>query len=36
LTAEDSFIPTGKAYAATMPSRDSIVAAARALVEKQA
>lgn len=36
LTAEDSFIPTGKAYAATMPSRDSIVAAARALVEGKA
>ncbi|MGX7894535.1 dehydrogenase E1 component subunit alpha/beta [Tsuneonella sp. HG222] len=28
LTAEDSFIPTGPAYAATMPSRDAIVAAA--------
>ena len=33
LTAEDSFIPTGPAYAATMPSRDSIVDAAVALVE---
>lgn len=33
LTAEDSFIPTGPAYAATMPSRDAIVAAARALLE---
>jgi 2-oxoisovalerate dehydrogenase E1 component len=31
LTAEDSFIATGPAYAATMPSRDSIVAAARGL-----
>ena len=31
LTAEDSFIATGPAYAATMPSRDSIVAAASAL-----
>lgn len=36
LTAEDSFIPTGKAYAATMPSRESIVAAARGLVEGKA
>ncbi len=33
LTAEDSFIATGPAYAATMPSADSIVAAAMALVE---
>ncbi|HSG32946.1 MAG TPA: transketolase C-terminal domain-containing protein, partial [Sphingomonadaceae bacterium] len=33
-TAEDSFIPTGPAYAATMPSRDSIVAAALALLGK--
>lgn len=32
LAAEDSFIPTGPAYAATMPSADSIVAAAKALV----
>ena len=31
LTAEDSFIATGPAYAATMPSRDSITAAALAL-----
>lgn len=31
LTAEDSFIPTGPAYAATMPSADSIVDAATAL-----
>ncbi|WP_305098362.1 dehydrogenase E1 component subunit alpha/beta [Croceibacterium aestuarii] len=35
LTAEDSFIPTGPAYAATMPSRDSIVAAALDLVGAQ-
>jgi 2-oxoisovalerate dehydrogenase E1 component len=33
LTAEDSFIATGPAYAATMPSADSIVAAATALLE---
>ncbi|WP_414899593.1 thiamine pyrophosphate-dependent enzyme [Sphingomonas flavalba] len=32
LTAEDSFIATGPAYAATMPSADTIVDAARALV----
>lgn len=32
LTGEDSFIPTGPAYAATMPSRDSVVEAALALV----
>jgi 2-oxoisovalerate dehydrogenase E1 component len=31
ITAEDSFIATGPAYAATMPSADSITAAARAL-----
>ncbi|MEJ6707433.1 MAG: thiamine pyrophosphate-dependent enzyme [Amylibacter sp.] len=31
LAAEDSFIATGPAYAATMPSRDSIVAAATKL-----
>lgn len=31
LCAEDSFIPTGPAYAATMPSADSIVAAARTI-----
>lgn len=31
LTAEDSFIPTGPAYAATMPSADQIVEAARRL-----
>jgi 2-oxoisovalerate dehydrogenase E1 component len=34
LTAEDSFIATGPAYAATMPSRESIVAAAKALMEQ--
>lgn len=34
LAAEDSFIATGPAYAATMPSRDSIVAAAKALWEQ--
>lgn len=33
LTAEDSFIATGPAYAATMPSKDSIVGASKALVE---
>jgi 2-oxoisovalerate dehydrogenase E1 component len=32
VTAEDSFIATGPAYAATLPSVDSIVAAAAALV----
>lgn len=31
ITAEDSFIATGPAYAATMPSADSIVQAARTL-----
>ncbi|MCY4289830.1 MAG: thiamine pyrophosphate-dependent enzyme [Aestuariivita sp.] len=31
LTAEDSFIATGPAYAVTMPSKDSIVAAAKEL-----
>ena len=35
LTAQDSFIATGPAYAATMPSAEDIVAAARALVEGQ-
>lgn len=34
LTAQDSFIATGPAYAATMPSADDIVAAATALVTK--
>ncbi|NUB45798.1 MFS transporter [Fertoebacter nigrum] len=33
VTSEDSFIATGPAYAASMPSRDSIIAAARALVQ---
>ena len=33
LSAEDSFIATGPAYAATMPSADGIVAAARNLTE---
>ena len=33
LTAEDSFIATGPAYAATMPSAEGIVAAAKTLVE---
>ena len=33
LTAEDSFIATGPAYAATMPSAASIVAAAKGLVQ---
>ena len=32
-TAHDSFIATGPAYAATMPSKDSIATAARALME---
>ena len=32
LTAEDSFIATGPAYGATLPSRDGIVAAAQALL----
>jgi 2-oxoisovalerate dehydrogenase E1 component len=31
LCAQDSFIATGPAYAATMPSAEAIVAAARAL-----
>jgi 2-oxoisovalerate dehydrogenase E1 component len=33
LSAEDSFIATGPAYAATMPSADGIVASGRKLVE---
>lgn len=33
LTAEDSFIATGPAYGATMPSRDSIVTAAKEACE---
>lgn len=32
LTAEDSFIATGRAYGATLPSREGIVAAARELL----
>lgn len=36
VTAEDSFIATGPAYGATLPSRDGIVAAARALMETAA
>ena len=35
LTACDSFIPTGPAYASTMPSRDSIVTAALDLVRSK-
>ncbi|WBU53066.1 alpha-ketoacid dehydrogenase subunit alpha/beta [Paracoccus sp. SCSIO 75233] len=35
ITAEDSFIATGPAYAATMPSADSIFDAAMALVEAE-
>jgi 2-oxoisovalerate dehydrogenase E1 component len=34
LTAKDSFIATGPAYAATLPSRDGIVAAAQALMNR--
>jgi len=33
-TAEDSFIPLGKAYASTLPSKDSIIKAAKDLVTK--
>ncbi len=36
LTAEDSFIPTGPAYASTMPSVDQIVDAARRLLGRGA
>ncbi len=32
ISARDSFIPTGPAYAATMPSAEQIIAAARQLV----
>jgi len=32
VTAEDSFIATGPAYGATLPSKDGIVAAAKALI----
>ena len=35
LVAEDSFIATGPAYAATMPSADAILAAAKALMERE-
>ncbi|MEQ6248079.1 thiamine pyrophosphate-dependent enzyme [Sulfitobacter sp. HNIBRBA3233] len=35
VTAEDSFIATGPAYAATLPSREGITAAARALMERE-
>ena len=35
LAAEDSFIPLGIASTATMPSRDSIIAAARALARRK-
>lgn len=35
VTAEDSFIATGPAYAATLPSKDTIVAAALALVRSR-
>lgn len=35
LTAQDSFIATGPAYAATMPSADGIVAAATALLGRR-
>lgn len=33
ITADDCFIATGPAYAATLPSRDGIIAAAKTLVE---
>ena len=36
LTAEDSFIATGPAYGATLPSREGIVAAAHTLLNKAA
>lgn len=35
LTAEDSFIATGPAYGATLPSRAGIVAAAKGLLDKE-
>ena len=35
LTAEDSFIATGPAYGATLPSRAGIVAAAQALLSRE-
>ncbi|MEO0398974.1 MAG: thiamine pyrophosphate-dependent enzyme [Pseudomonadota bacterium] len=34
VAAEDSFIATGPAYGATLPSRDGIIAAARALLKE--
>ena len=34
LTADDCFIATGPAYAATLPSKDKIVAAARTLLDR--
>lgn len=34
ITAEDCFIATGPAYAATLPSKDGIIAAARTLLER--
>ena len=36
ITAQDSFIATGPAYAVTMPSRDSIAQAAIALTKARA
>ena len=35
IAAEDSFIPTGPSYASTMPSRQSIVAAAKQLWDQK-
>src|SRR3546814_10633060 len=35
LAADDSFIPLGKAATLTLPSRDTIVAAARELLDRQ-
>ena len=34
LVAEDSFIATGPAYGATLPSREGIVGAAKALLKR--
>ena len=36
IAADDSFIPTGPSYAATLPSRESVVEASRRLVMKTA
>ena len=36
IAAEDSFIATGPAYAATMPSADGIHAAAKRMIEERA